>query len=245
MSPARTVVILAIATLSFATAACHAGRSAVVPSGRVVSESRPVPAFTSISVSIPGEVVLRQGAFAPVQVEADDNLLGLVETVVEEGSLKLRFKQSLSVDGRSVLRLTVTSPELNAIGIAGSGDVVSEALKTGDLAVSIAGSGDVKLGRLEAATLRLTLAGSGDFQAAGRAGEFTARTAGSGDIDASGLETRRATIAIAGSGDATVWATESLSASIVGSGDIRYRGDPALTRSVVGSGVIRRAGAGT
>lgn len=232
--------LLAATTLLAGTSACSAGGASIAPSGRVAMESRPVPPFTAIAVSLPGEVVLRQGPFAPVLLEADDNLLPEIETTVEERTLKLRFKRPISVSGRKTMRLTVTAPAFDSIGVAGSGDVSADLLRAGDLAVSVAGSGDVKFGQLECASLKLSLAGSGDFRAAGRAGEFKANIAGSGDIDAARLETKRTAVSIAGSGDAKVWATEALSASIAGSGDVRYQGDPAISRSVVGSGTVRR-----
>ena len=232
--------LLAAATLLAGTSACSSGGATLVPSGRPDAESRPVPPFTAVVVSLPGEVVLRQGPFAPVLLEADDNLLPEIEATVEGRTLRLRFKRPLDVAGRSRMRLTVTAPAFDSIGVAGSGDVSAERLKTGDLAVSVAGSGDVKLGGLEASSLKVSLAGSGDFRAAGRAGEFSARIAGSGDIDTSRLETKRTRIAIAGSGDAKVWATEALAAHIAGSGDVRYHGDPAVSRSIVGSGSVKR-----
>ncbi len=227
------------AALVASLGACGAPGTSLVPSGRAATESRAVPPFTGVAVSLPGEVILRQGPFAPVLVEADDNLLPQIETTVEGPTLRLRFRRPLSVNGRSRLRLTVTAPAFESIAVAGSGNVSAEVLEAGALAVSVAGSGDVKLGRLDASTLELSVSGSGDFRAAGQVGDFTANVAGSGDIDALRLETKRASVAIAGSGDAGIWATETLSARIAGSGDVRYHGDPAVSRSIVGSGSVK------
>lgn len=238
--PSPLSALLAAAALFAGASAFGAAGTPLVPSGRAATEGRTVPAFTGVAVSLPGEVVLRQGPYAPVLVEADDNLLPEIETTVEGATLRLRFRRPLHVTGRSRVRLTVTAPAFDAIGVAGSGTVSADLLKAGTLAVSVAGSGDVRLGRIEAATLKLSLSGSGDFRAAGQVGEFSANIAGSGDIDAPRLETRRTKVAIAGSGDARVWATESLSASIAGSGDVRYHGDPAVSRSIVGSGSVKR-----
>ncbi len=240
MVPKPLSALVAAAALLASVSACGAPGTPLVPSGRAATESRAVPPFTGVALSLPGEVVLRQGPFAPVLVEADDNLLAEIETAVEGPTLRLRFRRPLDVTGRSRVRLTVTAPAFDSIGVAGSGRVSADALKAGALAVSVAGSGDVKLGRLEAATLKLALSGSGDFRADGQVGDFSANIAGSGDIDAPRLETQRTQVAIAGSGDARVWATESLSARIAGSGDVRYHGDPAVTRSIVGSGSVKR-----
>jgi hypothetical protein len=225
------------------SAAALFGSTSITASGKVVRESRPVPAFTGIALSLPGKVELRQGSPGSVSVEADDNLIGEIETVVERGTLKIRFKHSISVSGRSTIRVLVTAPRFDSLAIAGSGDIVSEALSSPSLSVSIAGSGDVSLARLEADTLNVAISGSGDFKAAGRAADVSAQIVGSGDVDAARLAARRATISIAGSGDATVWASDTLEASIAGSGDVRYHGDPAVKKSVAGSGTVKRLGA--
>lgn len=216
--------------------------TAVVPSGHVVSESRTAGGYAGIAVSIPGTIIIRQAASESVKVEADDNLMPEIETVVERGTLKIRFRHSLNITGRSAIRVLVTGPTFDSLALSGSGDIVSGALKAGALDVAIAGSGDVRIANLEAEKVKVSIAGSGNFRVAGRAASVTASIAGSGDIDAGRLQATRAKISIAGSGNATLWAGESLAASIVGSGDVRYHGDPAITKRIAGSGSLKRLG---
>jgi hypothetical protein len=202
-----------------------------------------VSGFTRIALSLPGKVELRQGSPESVTVEADDNLIGEIETVVERGTLHVRFKHSVNVSGLVRIRILVAAPKVESLAVAGSGDIVADSLASPSLSVSIAGSGDVKLGKLAGDSLKVSISGSGDFRAAGRVAELSAKIVGSGDVDAGRLAARRATVSIAGSGNATVWASESLEASIAGSGDVRYHGDPAVKKSVAGSGTVKRLGA--
>lgn len=242
----RSLAAACIASAAFAvplSAAALPGATPVTASGKVVQETRPVSGFTGIALSLPGKVELRQGSPESATVEADDNLVGEIETVVERGTLHLRFKRPVHVSGRSTIRIMVTAPKLDSLAVAGSGDIVAESLASPSLSVSIAGSGDVKLGKLAGDTLKVSISGSGDFRAAGRVGELGAKIVGSGDVDAGKLAARRATVSIAGSGNATVWASESLEASIAGSGDVRYHGDPSVKKSVAGSGTVKRLGA--
>lgn len=243
MGIARSVTaLLAAALLGVGASACSFAGESLVPSGRPAAENRPVAAFTGLSLSLPADVTVTQASPAAVRVEADDNLLPEIETVVEAGTLKLRFRRALNVVGNSRIRVSVTAPVLESLAVAGSGDVAAGRLEARELAVSIAGSGDVRLARLEAQKLRVSIAGSGDFRAAGRAAELSGKIAGSGDIDAGRLESARVTLAILGSGNALVWAKEQVTASIAGSGDVRYHGDPAVTKSVAGSGSVKRLG---
>lgn len=244
MTPARLVPAAVLATLSLlaAGAAFALFSTKIVPSGKVATEAREARAFTGVAVSIPATVVLRQGEPASVSVEADDNLLPEVETVVEGGTLKIRYKRSLDIPGRATLRVLVVSPTIESLSLAGSGDILAEALRSKSLSISVAGSGDVKIAKLEAESLTASISGSGDVKVAGKVTTLTANIAGSGDFEAARLESARAKVSIAGSGDATLWVRESLGVSCVGSGDVRYVGDPVVKSSIVGSGSVTRLG---
>ncbi len=212
-------------------------------SGTLKSESRKLPAFTGIALSLPGEVEIQQGDSDGVSVESDDNLLPQIETVVDNGRLELRSASRRATLKATRLKFIVTVRSLSSLEVSGSGDMRATALKTAKLKVSIHGSGDIRIGALEADALELSIAGSGDFEAAGRATRVHASIAGSGDIMMGKLEAKEVKVSIAGSGDASVWATETLAVSVAGSGDLLYYGDPKLKRSIVGAGSVTRLGA--
>ena len=197
----------------------------ITGSGKAISATQPVSGFHAISISVPGRVDVAQGSTESLMLTADDNVAPLIETVVEEGVLRIRFRERgrLNVHPRTPIRISVGAKALEGISVAGSSEVHAQALATAKLKVSIAGSGDVSL--------------------SGRAESFEASVAGSGNIKAASLDTRASRITIAGSGDALVWARARLKASIAGSGDVRYYGDPVLEKSVAGSGSVRRLGA--
>jgi hypothetical protein len=244
----RRAILAGLAALALlATPAANAqfGATTIVASGKVGTETRSATGFTSIALSLPGKVELRQGSPIAVTVEADDNLLPEIETVVDGGKLRIRFHRNLNVMGKATLRVKVTAPQIDALSIAGSGDISTQALATPALAVAVSGSGDMNLSGLETESLKVAISGSGDVKATGRATELAAKISGSGDIDAGGLESRRVTLSIAGSGDATVRAREKLDVSIAGSGDVRYHGDPAITKRIAGSGALKRLGPAT
>ncbi|MDH5265248.1 MAG: DUF2807 domain-containing protein [Betaproteobacteria bacterium] len=241
----RRRIVLAVVSLALAAAPSAfalADWTPVVASGKVASESRPVGDFTGIALSLPGKVEVVQGSPASVTVEADDNLLPEIETVVEASRLRIRFHRNLSVMGRSTLRVKVTAPNIESLAVAGSGDISAGKIAGAALSISVGGSGDVSVADVQVEALRVAIAGSGDVKAAGRATDLAAKIAGSGDLGAGRLEAKRATVSVAGSGDATLWARESLEVSVAGSGDVRYHGDPVVKKSVAGSGTVKRLG---
>lgn len=212
-------------------------------SGRVATEARALSGYDRIEASGSMQVVVRQGASEGVAVQADDNLLPLIETVVEgERRLVIRSRRGASWRTRSPIVVTVDVIDLKAFSASGSGDLKLEALKTREFALSLSGSGDATLARLEAGQVGVTIAGSGDVRGAGSAGALSISIAGSGDVKLADLAADAVRVAVSGSGDVDVTANHSLSVSIAGSGDVRWGGSATEVKSqVAGSGsVVKR-----
>jgi hypothetical protein len=215
----------------------------VTGSGNIKSETRNVGGFTGISLAVPAVADIVQGSSEGITIETDDNILPLIETIVENGKLKIRFKdRNMSVNTKS-MKMTINIKSIDSLAVAGSGDLRAAKLQAATLKASIAGSGDVRITALDADTLTVSIAGSGDFSADGRANTVEAKIAGSGDVKLAKLASGNVKISIAGSGNATVWAKESLTVSVAGSGDVRYYGDAKVKQSVAGAGSVKRLGA--
>ncbi len=216
----------------------------VTGSGRQATESRTLPEFQAIRLGGSMDLQVRQGPVQSVQLQADDNLLPLLETVVENtadgATLKVRWKDGQSLSTRSKVVVSVVLPRLNAIAAAGAGDVRVDAFNTPALKLSLAGSGDVKLNGLGTEDLQLSLSGSGDVAGTGKATRLKVQLAGSGDVQLAELQADEVRISIAGSGDAAVNAQKTLDVSIAGSGDVSYTGNPAVRSKVAGSGSVTR-----
>ena len=218
------------------------GSKGVSGSGTIKSESRNVTGFTGIKLSLPASVQIRQGNTESVVIETDDNILPLVETIVEDGQLKIRPLEKNSSFRTKTLNVTINAKTVDSITAAGSGNVRADGLKAEMLKVSIAGSGDVQIKAVDAVTLKVSIAGSGELTVGGKAAAFEASIAGSAQVKAAKLETENAKISVAGSGNAIVWAKESLKLSVAGSGDVQYYGDAKVSKSIAGSGSVTRLG---
>jgi hypothetical protein len=217
---------------------------AVTGSGKTASESRPLTGFQAIALRGPVDLVLRQGSHEAVEVRADDNLIPLVETRVEErGSgrtLVVGLRKGESVHTRNRLVVTVDAVQITALASTGSGDIKVESLKTPSLQLAIDGSADARFASLQTGELNIAINGSGDVDASGSATRLKITIAGSGDARLARLQSDEVAVSIAGSGDADVVANKTLSVSIAGSGDVVYRGTGTLvSSSVVGSGGVK------
>ena len=236
----RSLLALLAAT---AVTLANADWSTFFGSGVVKSEPRAVGTFSGIALSIPAVVEIKQGEGDSVVVEAEDNVLPQVETAVEGGQLKIRFKDNFNSFRVKQIRVLVTARKIDSLAISGSGDIRAASLKGDTLSAKIAGSGDIRIGHFEGGSVKVAISGSGDFTSAGKADSLEGSIAGAGDIRADKLETKRAAIKVAGSGSAKIWVREALSVSVAGSGNVGYYGDPAVSKSVAGSGSLKRLGA--
>jgi hypothetical protein len=210
----------------------------------VISQPRNVEAFEAIAVAGNIDVVVRQGPDHAIVVEADDNLIDRLETVVERGrqgaTLQIRWQRGTRISGSVTARVTVTAPNLRAVASAGSADITVQRFQAQNFSVSMAGSGDIRLDDFSGSELSLRIAGSGDVRGSGRVETLKLSISGSGDAQLADLQAETVTVGIAGSGDAVVQAAKSLKVSIAGSGDVRYVGSPEVSSSIAGSGSVRR-----
>ena len=213
-------------------------------SGALKRQVRQVAHFTGLALELPGKLELRLGDTESVTIETDDNLLPLVETVVENGTLKIRpSKRNLNLKTRN-LKIVVQARQIERLAVGGSGTVDAEVLRAPRLNIDLGGSGEINVGKLDSESVAVSLGGSGDFSAAGgNARKLSVSIGGSGTVDMGRVQSDRASISVAGSGEVTVWARHELSTPIAGSGDVSYYGDPRVSKSIVGSGDVRRIAA--
>jgi hypothetical protein len=235
----RSLLALLMIGLAILPVRATAGSGAMVSgSGNVVDDTRALSGFSVLVLRAPVDVTLKAGDTERVTLRGDDNILPLIETKIVGGRLEISTRRKASFSMQRSIKATVEFKRIDAIRIAGSGDVRADTIKTPVLEIEIRGAGDVKIDQVEADALAVSVAGSGDVAAKGRAAKIGVVVDGSGDVDVAGVEAKQAAVRIHGSGDVKVHATDVLEAESVGSGDVRYRGSPQVRKTVRGSGAV-------
>jgi len=201
-------------------------------------EVRKLDAFYGIGISVHADVFYTPGNTHEIKIEGDEKDVEDLITEVENGFLKIRYPNGKWRIKRSRLTIHVTSKELEAVKMAGSGlfessqDIVSDEM---DLAIS--GSGDIVFKKLAADEVDVKISGSGDVELdSGKADEMDLRISGSGKLHAEDFEVNEFSAAISGSGSARITAKEDLDVKISGSGKVYYHGDPRVNSVSSGSG---------
>lgn len=240
---AALVACAAPLTMAVAGPMDWAGGARVQGSGKIVKQTRALAHFTGVNLNVPGDMVLRLGSTESITIETDDNVLPLIESVIEDGVLRIRpVKRNTNLHTRN-MKIVVVAKEIDRLALSGSGSIDSDALKGRKLQFDIGGSGSINVKGMEADAVAVSLGGSGDLKSgAGKAASMSVSIGGSGDVDVGKVQSGDVSVSVAGSGEAIVWASKGLSVTIAGSGDVNYYGDPKISQSVVGSGDITRMG---
>ncbi len=240
------------------------GNNRTKGSGEVKEESRNVANFSRVLLALPADVVLTQSNTESLSIAADDNLLPLMSTRVENGELVIEGDKNRGFSTRNGIKIRLNVKSLNGITIKGSGDIHGDQLNTDKFDLAIMGSGDVRFKSIRADQFKLSIKGSGDVTVSTLDSKSVdAAIHGSGDIRLPALQAKTVNFSVNGSGDIQAsGSADKVDVEINGSGDVSTRrlvareanvrisasGDAAvhasekLTARVSGSGDIRYAG---
>jgi hypothetical protein len=206
--------------------------------GPVVAESRTIAGFSRVDLAVGGSVYLTQGPTTSIRVEAQRNVLDVLQTNVSNERLTISFGR-VNVHHHEPIRVYVTTPNLSSVSVSGSGELLGrEAWQVQDLDLSVSGSGSIGFDKLLARDLNTDISGSGSVGLGGEARDHNVRISGSGQINTYALSLQTADVTISGSGSCYLTAAQALRATISGSGKVYYKGHPAVTVRVSGSGRV-------
>lgn len=210
---------------------CINGEGAIVTRNVELSDS-----LEGIILETSAKVFIRRGSSQSVEVQAQENVINELETVVRDGLWEIDTERCFT--GRRDVHVFITTPSIHTVKINGSGDVQLDSLfETSYFELFINGSGDF-VGAVQADEISTHIAGSGDADYRGSARFHEIKIAGSGDVYAFDLPVQDCNLRIDASGDADVEVQQNLEVLINGSGSVRYEGNPSLSVEINGSGQV-------
>jgi hypothetical protein len=198
--------------------------------GNVVEETRDVSGFTGVHVSSGIDVFLSEGDRFEVRVEADENLMDVIETEVRGNMLEVGTDRVTIHRARSK-KVYVTLPELKELKISSAGDCEGQNMfHCGELRLGISSAGDLSL-EVEADRINLDISSSGDATIGGRTGHLEASLSSAGDLNAWDLEARVVDVSVSSAGNAHVFATAEITMNASSAGNIYYHGGARVVHS--------------
>jgi hypothetical protein len=217
----------------------HFGFGGISGKGPIQTETRSASSFHGIDLEVGADVEVTVGDNYFVEISAQQNLLPVLKTSVENGALRIYCDDN--IHSKEPIKIRVTAPAFDLLSIGGSGTIrVQNALLAEKMAFNIGGSGEVHCPQADFGKLSISISGNGEVELGGKANDLTIDIAGSGDVNAKALTTNTLKVSISGSGTVKADVTTDLDASISGSGDVLYSGSPHVNSSVSGSGTVKK-----
>jgi len=214
----------------------------IVNARTLTDQTRPVSGFTAIASSGAFHVYVKIDGKESLKISADDDIIDKIETVVENGTLKIRYKKDWGWhnNGDHKADIYVSAKSLSSLVNSGSGSIKVEGfITTSDFKAVLSGSGSIATS-VKASEASIVISGSGDIYLSGKVDVASVSISGSGSVKARELKTDETKISISGSGDVAINAEKELSSSIMGSGSVTYTGNPSIHTSKMGSGSVTR-----
>ena len=244
MSAASRFFRIAVLGLLFVPVVALADWGGVKGDGHAQRQARTVVGFTKVANDTSLDLDITQGDKFDVQVTLDGNLLPLLTTTVDAGTLRIRSEKSIEPTGKGLVRIVL--PKLAELDVSGSGDSQIHALTGGQpFAAKLRGSGSVSADQIATGDLDLASSGSGSIKLRGTAAKLGISVSGSGTVTANELSSTAADISLSGSGRVRVTVNGNLQVKDLGSGDVQATvNGGVIDVSLMGSGQVEWSGSG-
>jgi hypothetical protein len=200
-------------------AGCHHGmRNQIQGSGKRQMQKREVAPFTAISTEGAFTIEVTCQKDLGLEVEGDDNVLGVVSSEVSNKVLRLRNTSSYSVGDPVKFRISV--PNLEGISVSGAGRIEIKGMNNEKFEIDSSGAPTINV--------------------SGNTKVIDIDTSGAGKIDTHNLHAARGVVDSKGVSKIDLDVAEQLDVTVSGPSTVTYKGDPVVNKTVHGPGKVER-----
>ncbi len=220
----RWIFVLILTLLLAGVQGCAGvGDGVVVGSGDVGSETRSVKDFSRINFSAPGTLVVKNGKKEGLKIEAEKNLLPLLETELVGETLNILVQDDQELRPNKPIKFTLTVNRLTTVEVSGSGDATLPDMSGEHITLVVTGSGDLEAGDLKADLVTIEIDGAGKITTGKIDSDWTKLfSRGSGRMKVERVEGRIVETVSSGSGDVNIVGGEVLGQGVNTSGSGEY-----------------------
>jgi hypothetical protein len=170
-----------------------------------------------------------------VTLEVQPNLREYFVVEVVNAELIVRTTKRINYNSGRAPVLTVSTPALNSLNIAGACTFKTiDKIKTDTFYLEISGAGEGKA-ELDVNRLKTNMSGAGSFELFGKADNAEITVSGAGELKAFSLQIREASVNFSGAGAIRISCSEKLSVEASGAGKVEYKGSPILSVNTRGA----------
>jgi hypothetical protein len=202
-------------------AGCHHGmRAEIKGSGKRVLEKRNVTPFTSISTEGAFTIEVTCQKDASLEVEGDDNVLGVVTAEVSNNMLRLRNTKNYS--SSEPVKFKISVPDLERLIVEGVGRVDVKGLNNQKFEIDVEGAPSISV--------------------SGNTKVIDITSSGAGKIDTHSLHASRGVVDSKGVAQIDLDVADELDVTVSGPSTVYYKGDPKVNKTIRGPGKVERRG---
>jgi hypothetical protein len=192
--------------------------------GNVVEETRDLGEFSKISVSRGMNVYITQGTSTKVTVKADENLLKVIDTYVDDETLKVSCTKMIRNATSNKVYVTVTDLE-NIKSTSGSNIFSEDSLRTGNLEIKSTAGSNVRLS-IETGDLNVSASAGSNIFLKGMAKSVVMKANSGSNIKAGDLQTGNCEVKVSSGANIWIKVQNGLNARASSGGNIWYSGEP-------------------
>ena len=208
--------------------------------GNVVIEERTVSQdFSAVKGSAGLYVYLTKGDQDKIVVEADENLMEIIKTEVNNGQLHIKATQNIGRSKSKKVHVTYTS--LDRIEASSGADVIGNSVIENENLILRSSSGaDLEVDVI-AKEVYADVSSGADLKVSGNAEKLIAEASSGSDLNARDLEVNVCKASASSGADITVNVKEEITGKASSGADIRYYGNPTAVAVKDGaSGSVRK-----
>ncbi len=231
----KKLILLTVIFFILLTNSCTSVRG----SGNVVIEERVVQSITKVVISGQGQLILSQNDEESLYIEAEDNIMPLIETTISDDTLFIRNEAVATAVTTVPIKIHLTIKNIASLESAGLSQIHAANIEVDQLQIIGSGLGKIMIDSLTANKTIILLADDSNAELNGTVQSQEIDVSGHADYRAAELESQTVTVNIGGTGTATVWVEESINGIVNGNGDVLYYGVPETNIEVTDSGKVK------
>jgi hypothetical protein len=192
------------------------GTNCIPVSGNIISETRVLSDFHSITLEGVGNIFITQESPQSVRIETHQNILPLLKTLVSSQHLSIRLDEC--IEGNiDQLDIYISVPDIERLEISGVGNIEGQNVWNLD-------------------NLEISISGVGDINLSGTTDNLDIISQGVGNVRVFELISNICEVNLSGAGNVEVTALDELDVTISGAGNVFYKGMPSISTNITGSG---------
>jgi hypothetical protein len=193
-------------------------------SGNIISQTRSLTAFSGVHASGDVHVELQNGSSQSIVVEADDNIISYVETIVSGNILKVRLKDINNLRNATI-NVIIIAPVIKEIHASASAEISGKNTIISDDKEKIVASSGSKINlQVDVPSVSASASSGANINVSGKTRDTDAEASSGAEVNASGLLAETATASASSGASVKIFGSISINASASSGGNVKYSG---------------------